>query len=58
MVGGGSGVSFSCDKGYAHNNLTEYTIGVGVCPPAGNQPGIGRIDIAGPPVPVVFEEGR
>lgn len=23
-----------CDHGYAHNNLTEFTLGVGVCPPA------------------------
>lgn len=25
----------SCDGDYHHNNLTEYTLGVGVCPPRG-----------------------
>lgn len=32
VVGGQSGIHFSCHMGYAHNNLTEYTLGVGVCP--------------------------
>jgi hypothetical protein len=34
VVGGQSGVVFFCEHGYAHNNLSEFTIGVGVCPPA------------------------
>lgn len=33
IVGGGSGITFSCDHGYAQYNLTERTAGVGVCPP-------------------------
>ncbi len=33
IVGGASGIGFGCDHGYAHNNLSEFTIGVGVCPP-------------------------
>jgi hypothetical protein len=32
VVGSQSGIVFSCYNGYAHNNLTEYTLGVGVCP--------------------------
>lgn len=33
VVGGQSGVVFFCEHGFAHSNLSEYTIGVGVCPP-------------------------
>ena len=31
VVGGMAGITFTCEHGYAHNNLTEYTLGVGVC---------------------------
>ncbi|MBZ0302884.1 MAG: hypothetical protein K8J31_24275, partial [Anaerolineae bacterium] len=30
-VGYQSGINFVCHTGYAHDNLTEYTLGVGVC---------------------------
>jgi hypothetical protein len=33
VVGGQSGIVFACEHGYAHANLTEFTVGVGVCPP-------------------------
>lgn len=33
IVGGGGPLVFVCDTGYPYNNLTEYTLGVGVCPP-------------------------
>ncbi len=33
IAGGGGPLVFSCDTGYPYWNLTEYTLGVGVCPP-------------------------
>jgi hypothetical protein len=33
IVGGGGPLVFSCDAGYPYRNLTEFSIGVGVCPP-------------------------
>lgn len=33
IVGGGSGIQFICDPNYPFYNLTEMTLGVGVCPP-------------------------
>ena len=33
VVGSVADIVFSCEHGYAHNNLSEFTIGVGVCPP-------------------------
>jgi hypothetical protein len=35
VVGGQSGIVYQCQYDYAHWNLSEFTIGVGVCPPAG-----------------------
>jgi hypothetical protein len=32
VTGGQSGINFVCDGGYGHSNITEYTLGVGVCP--------------------------
>lgn len=32
-TGPASNCGFSCDYGYPYRNLTEFTIGVGVCPP-------------------------
>ncbi len=37
VVGSGSGISFNCNYGFhvgTNGNKTEYSIGVGVCPPA------------------------
>jgi hypothetical protein len=33
VVGSKSGQRFSCDHGYPYRNRSEFTIGVGVCPP-------------------------
>ncbi len=49
VVGGQSGIVFSCEHGYAHANLTEFTIGVGVCPPPLGKVIPGGLDVARKP---------
>jgi hypothetical protein len=48
VVGGQSGINFKCAGSYPHNNLTEYTLGVGVCPDDDDTP-----TLVGPGGPLV-----